>query len=138
MLDYLSDIKSSIDQLAEKIGAPGYLLPTYGKSMDAGQPFIKVDKSGLLYYLAEERGIEILRYIAKDKDDLLYHVFKDVTSSMAIKWELSNRIAGHDSRRLWFKDQERLLGILSESWKLKKIKEHDEILKNHPFDDFVH
>jgi len=36
-----------------------------------------------------------------------------------------------------FSEQERLLGILSNDWKLRKAKEHEQILTYHPFDDYA-
>ena len=134
MVPKLSDVKNLVDQLALKIQAPESLLPTYGDSLDGGHPYVEIDRSGLLFYLADERGSEIKRYIALDIDDLLYNIFKDVTFLMATK-NFTFTTPGKYSRRVWFVEQERLLGLLDESWGLRKIKEHEDLLKVHPFND---
>ena len=128
----LSEIKSLIDQLAEKINAPKELLPTYGYPIDNGRTDIEIDENGQIYYFPDERSRD--RYFLRDTDDLLYYVFNIVTQAMATKYELSKRIGGQDTRRIWFVEQERLLGVLDENWKLRKINEHEQTLLIHPFD----
>jgi hypothetical protein len=137
MVPSLSEVKQLVDQLASKIQAPQFLLPTYGESLDNAHPYVEIDRSGLLFYLANERGQEVLRYIAKDIDDLLYNIFKDITFSMATKYELANRVKGQDFRRIYFAEQERLLGILNSDWQLKKHQEFEKTLTDNPFDDFA-
>jgi len=129
----LTDVKNLIEQLAEKIHAPKELLPTYGYPIDTGRTDIEIDSNGQIYYFPNERDRE--RYFLKDMDDLLYYIFNNVTHVMATKHELSNRIRGKDTRRAWFIEQQRLLGILNENWKLRKIKYHDQTLSKHPFLD---
>jgi len=41
---------------------------------------------------------------------------------MAPKYGLLKRITGQENRRIWFIEQERLLSVLNESWKLRKLK----------------
>ena len=129
----LSEVKKLIDQLAQKINAPQGLLPTYGYPIDKGITNIEIDNNGQIYYFPNERDRD--RYFLRDIDDLLYYVFNGVTQTMAAKFELSKRITGQDTRRIWFVEQERLLGVINENWKLRKIKEHEQTLRNHPFDD---
>lgn len=131
----LGEIKILVDQLAAKIHAPEDSLPTYGYSIDGGHPHIEIDKNGQLYYVAIERRQETYRYMAISMDDLLYQIFKGVTAMMASKFGMNNKVKGQDSRRVWFPEQERLLGILNEEWQLKKHAQFEEILKKHPFDD---
>jgi hypothetical protein len=131
----LSEIQKLIDKLALQIQVPQYLLPTFEHTSEGS--YIEIDRSGLLYYFETERGKEILRYIAKDADDLLYKVFDGPTLMMASDYELKNRTKGQDSRRIMFSEQERLLGMLFDNWKSRKAKEHEQILTNHPFDDYA-
>lgn len=126
-----SDIRDIIVQLAQKINAPNDLLPTYGYPIDSGRTDIEIDDNGQIYYFPDERDRE--RLFLRDLDDLLYYVFNSVTQAMATKYELSRRISGQDPRRIWFAEQERLLGILDKKWELRKIDEHKQVLKNHPF-----
>ncbi|MEN0056093.1 MAG: Imm63 family immunity protein [Mucilaginibacter sp.] len=137
MIISLACIKKMVDELALKIQAPETLLPAYGTYFEEAQPYIDIDHNGQLYLLANERGNEIYRYLALDLDDLLYHVFDSVTLSMATKYELADRVAGQDSRRIWFVEQERLLGMLNVKWQLKKQQNHTQILIGYPFDDWA-
>jgi hypothetical protein len=132
-LDY---IKSLVDDLAQKIAAPSFLIPSYGYSQIDAHPHIEVEKNGQLCYVIVERGKELRRDFAVDTDDLLYRIFAGITFSMAVKFEVNHRIAIEDSRRQMFAKQEELLGLLSESWKLREQKEHKYILRFHPYDDY--
>src|SRR6185312_3139613 len=129
----LLEIKNLIDEFAQRIDAPKELLPTYGYPFDKGRTHIEVDDNGQIYYFPEERSRE--RYFLRDIDDLLYYVFTPVTLMMAMKYELPRRVAGQDTRRIWFVEQERLHGILDEKRKIRKQKEHKEVLIKYPFVD---
>jgi hypothetical protein len=52
---------SEIDDLAQRIGASGLILPTYGRSEDFARPYIEVDDSGY-HYVVVERGQEMERF----------------------------------------------------------------------------
>ncbi|SDD95042.1 Immunity protein 63 [Mucilaginibacter pineti] len=130
----LSEVEALVSQLAQKIDAPEEYLPTYGDSKDGGHPYIEIE-SGVLFYLAKERGQQTLYYIALDLDDLLYHIFKDVTFMIATKYELKNRVRGQSFRRILFIEQERLIGVLDEKWQARLQKKHEQILVDHPFND---
>ena len=54
---------------------------------------------------------------------------------MAVEFELKNRIPEQDLRRIIFAKQEELLGQLNDSWKKRRHKEHQDILKYRPYDD---
>jgi len=131
----LEDIKKLVDAFAKKINAPERSLPTYGTSADGAHPHIEIDKTGQLSYVIVERGEELERHFAADTDDLLYRVFADVTFEMAISFEGNHRIEGEDFRRQLFAKQEELLVMLRNEWRERKQKEHDWVLRSHPFDD---
>lgn len=133
----LDDIKILVDSFAKKINAPQNLLPTYGQSIDGAHPHIEVDKYGQLYYVIVERGEELRRDFAADTNDLLYRVFSGITFSMAVDFELNNRIDTEDCRRQIFSKQEKLLSTLDSDWKSRIEKEHQWVLRTHPFDDFA-
>lgn len=129
----LTDVRKLIEKLAEQIQAPQYLLPTYGNTLEGTH--VELDRAGLLYFFATERGKENFRYLAKDVDDLLYKIFEGATLTMASNYELKNRIKGQDFRRVMFNEQERLLGVLNKEWTQRRITEVEEILTKNPFDD---
>lgn len=130
-------IKKIIYELAVKINAPEDLLPTYGYSRDFAYPHIEIDNSGLLHYVIVERGQELDHKVTDKLDDLLYWIFTSVTSDMACKYELKNRVEHRDGRRIIFEVQEELLGILNANWREKQVKENSQILARYPYDDYA-
>jgi hypothetical protein len=133
----LDDLKKIVEELAAKIYAPADLLPTYGYSRDFAYPHIEVGNYKLLHYVVIERGQELERKTTTDLDTLLYWIFSNVTFSMAVEYELNNRLEDRDCRRIIFDKQEKLLGILNENWQQKEIEEHNKILEKNPFDDLA-
>ena len=133
----LDEIKKKVDELTLKINAPTNLLPSYGQQTWDAHPYIEVDKLGFMFYIISERGQEYERKMTDKIDDLLYWIFASVTFSMACDYELKNRIEYKDCRRIMFDKQEELLGLLNKNWQQKENAEHQNILKNHPFDDLA-
>jgi hypothetical protein len=131
----LAGIKVEVDRLAAMIGATGYhALPTYGHTKDFARPHIEVDSRGY-HFVVVERGQERERFTTRELDDLLYHIFQNVTFSLAIDYELAHRVETQDCRRLAFERQIELLAQLSGRWASREAKEHERILREHPFDD---
>jgi hypothetical protein len=130
----LSEIKAQVDELATKIGASGYILPTYGHSEDFARPHIEVDMHGY-HYVIVERGKELKRITTTDLDDLLYHIFEAVTFSLACDYEVTHRVPDQDFRRLLFNYQVELLSALSTEWAARESADHERILKQAPFND---
>lgn len=132
----LHEIKSQVDRLADQIEAPHSLLPTYGHSLDGAHPHIEVDALGY-HYVVRERGQETDRVTTAELEELLYHVFKDVTFSLACQYELRHRVEGQDFRRLLFGYQVALLSMLSAEWAERETHEHEHILESFPYDDLA-
>lgn len=133
----LQDIETLINDLAEKIGAPKDLFPSFGSTDGTGRPHIETTSDGQLYFIMSDRGQEYDRQFATDIKDLLYRVFSHVTFILAYDYEIKNRIPNQDFRRLVFEKQESLLAQLDKSWEIRAKKEHEYILKYHPFRDKV-
>jgi hypothetical protein len=130
----LKDVKSKVDRLARQIAAPRHLLPSYGSSQDGARPHIEVDARGY-HYVVVERGKELSRITTTEMDELLYHVFKAVTFTMACNYELKHRMQDRDVRRLIFTHQVELLSQLSSKWGDREAQEHERILRKHPYTD---
>ena len=137
MTKTLTEIQNIVNELAEKINAPTYYLPTFSSPKGDATPNIEVDNLGLYNYVISERGNEYERKITSDLNDLLYWIFASVTFSMACDYELKNRIENEDFRRIMFAKQEELLGLLNKDWEETEKKEHKSILINSPFDDLA-
>ena len=135
MNDKFDYIKSSIKKLASIIEAPDKLIPTFGNSCDS-HPNIEVSDTGVLSYEIFERGKDIKRDYAIDLDHLLYIVFRDITSSMAIDFVSENSQPNIDSRRLQFQKQLELLAKLKKEWEQKEKEHQVRIAIQFPFDDY--
>jgi len=118
--------------MIEAAGHPS--LPTYGHTEDFARPHIEVDSRGY-HFVVVERGEELSRFTTRDLDDLLYQIFETTTFSLACDYELAHRIETQDCRRLSFQRQLELLSQLSEHWGRREAQEHEQILREHPFDD---
>ena len=136
MKSTLSEIKASVDQLAERIGAPQDTLPTYGYSEQTARPHIEVDPRGY-HFVIVERGEELERLTTSDLDALLYKIFATVTFEISGKYERAHRMENHDPRKILFKMQVDLLTRLSRQWGERESQAHKQILKQHPFDDYA-
>ena len=130
----LSEIEAEVNRRAAKVGATGYVLPTYGRTEDGARPHIESDSRGY-HYVVVERGQELRRDTTSDLDELLYQVFESVTFSLACDYEGRHRVAGQDSRRLLFARQLQLLSMLSPAWAEREARDHQRILQQHPFND---
>ncbi len=133
----IDGIKEKVDELALIINAPRIYFPTYDVIKGDGTPCVQVDKAGFMYYVISERGNEYERKLTDNPDDLFYWIFEHITFDMASDYELNNRIADKDSRRIMFSKQEELLGQLNETWKGRIQAEHRNILESYPFDDLA-
>ncbi len=130
----LSEIKSRIEALAEKLGAPPHLLPTYGYSEESARPEIQRDARGY-HFVVSERGNETERHTSFDLDEILYHVFDGVTFDMACTYAKYHRKKQQDFRRSLFARQEKLLTQLSSVWGERKRQDHAQVLEKYPFND---
>jgi hypothetical protein len=133
----LPDIETLVIDLADKIGAPKLFLPSFGSSDGTGRPHIESASNGQLYFVIAERGEEYDGQFATNIKDLLYRVFSQVTFRMANDHEIKHRIPTQDVRRLVFEKQESLLGQLDPAWEIRAKKEHEYILRYHPFRDNI-
>ncbi|MEI8280086.1 MAG: Imm63 family immunity protein [Bacteroidota bacterium] len=133
----LEEIKAKVDELASIIDAPSKSLPSYGQMKYDSHPYIALDEQGIKLYIVSERGREYKREKFTDIDELLYCVFSTVTFEMACDYELKNRIEDQDFRKILFKKQEELLGLLNKDWEESKLFEHNNILERFVFDDLA-
>ena len=99
-----------------------------------GSPHIELIRD-IFQYVVTERGSEFERRQTKDPDVVLYWLLSDVTSDMALKFELHNRKHDEDFRRQYFAEQERLLRVLRADWADAFAQRIRDILKDHPFND---
>ena len=70
--------------------------------------------------------------------ELLYWITYDYIHAVAVDYELSNRIPGKDSRRIYFPKIIELMRKINENWGLKAQSHLDEILMNSPYEDSLY
>jgi hypothetical protein len=132
----LFEIRQIIEKLAGQINSPASAMPTYDNFRNDGTPNIEVSNS-VYYYRALDRDSETMNQQTSDLDLLLYWIFRDITFSMACEYELANRNPDQDFRRIMFEHQVELLTLLSPQWGERESQEHEQILKQNPFDDYA-
>jgi hypothetical protein len=129
----LKQIQDIVNSTATQIGAEPESLPTYGLSQDFRRPHIEVDIA--YHWIVKERGQVLEWRTTRDLDQLLYWVFSAATFGMACKFEVANRRAGQDFRRLLFARQLELLGSIRADWRTTRLRELQNVLSTSPFSD---
>ncbi len=128
----LGEIQSKIEALAKVIEAPAHNLPKYGY---VGEGAYLETEGNFLHLVIVERGEELERFTHLDTDEVLFHVFSKITFSMASDYECRHRVRGVDFRRLLFKKQLELLGMLNPEWKKREFERQQALLRQYPFED---
>lgn len=131
----INRLERIVNCLSYKISVPRRLLPTYNKTRDGAHPHIEIDSTGNYNYIVVEKGSELNRDITNNLDELLYWIFKSITSNMAMHFELKNRINNQDTRKLYFNKQIELLTSVNEKWRILITNELNQIIEKSPFDD---
>lgn len=106
---------------------------TFDSPIGDATPFVEL-KKGQFNFVISELGEEYER-IAGNADEILALIFEGVTSELASRFELANRVEGQDSRRKMFFKQIELLNLLNSAWASSKAEEHQKILQKYPFND---
>jgi hypothetical protein len=112
----LAEIEAAVTETAARIQPTEYYLPTYGRSEGFGRPHVETSARDMSYVIVE-RGTELQRHTTTDLDMLLYWIFRDVTFSMAVDYEVAHRSEGQDFRILLFQHQLQLLQDLRPEWR---------------------
>jgi len=99
-----------------------------------GSPHIESDGE-YFSFVVTERGQELKRVKSNDPEEILYMLLDGITQVAATEYELKIRVEGTDGREVWFPYQEQLLGALKPEWGLRKRREHERVLVEHPFDE---
>lgn len=90
---------------------------------------------GVYQYVVTERGAELERRTAANADEVMYWLAQDASFELACAHEVRHRVANQDCRRLLFAKQVELLASANALWAARRMEEHQEILKAHPFRD---
>ena len=130
----LESVQTNVWDLGKRIGAPRPLLVVRGRASGTGEPYVDFD-GGRFLYIISERGVELARKSVDSLNKLLYLIFSDVVSRMAMDFELDHRVAGQDVRRIIFSKRVALMDELDPSWGMETLKEIEETLRSAPYND---
>ena len=126
------EIECRFRELVSRLEVSDYLRAFHTTPQHDGSPHIeRVGEE--FHFVVTERGSELERKRTSDPEEILYWLLEGVTMQVATRFETKNRIAGRDSREIWFPYQEELLRSLKPEWGERKKKAHARILEAHPF-----
>lgn len=126
----LEKLKASCEAICRRLGMPLTSLPRFGgPGMSwtvrfVGDTFVSEE---------EERGEVFREPLGPSQEDALYGIFKRIAPSNAPLGRAPRR--NEDGRRQLFRIQEEFLSRVNPEFGERSRKEHEEILKQAPFDD---
>jgi len=122
----LVEIEKMVKELAHQIDAPANQLPTFGNSRNNGTPDVDLNGTDYLYE-ERDRDTVCMHYKTHDIEELLYRIFRDVTSKMASTY--IRKVLGSTDERVRLRQDYHLvlLGKLKEEWGERLKKEIMEI-----------
>jgi hypothetical protein len=129
------EIKIKIDRLAKKIDVPGNILCEYDFTTDYSKATLEYDQGILSYFTFDDHGEKHIVAKTKDINVIIFHLFENITSTMASNYERENRKEGQDYRALLFEKQEKLLEVLNPDWAEIVRNKHKKILN--PSDETI-
>jgi len=101
---------------------------------NGGYHFV-LEKDGEMQLIVTERGQISEKQSTYSLDEFLYWVFRSKAKARALNYEVKNRVANQDFRRLYFAKAVEYLAKISQDWALRLQSELDVVLKEHPFID---
>jgi len=130
-----AEIEKRFKDIALQIGLPigETIVQFHGDGM--ATPYVDLKDNGEMYYVIEERGVELKRIKCSSIDDVLYFVFLSITHDIASSYAATHSISGVDFRRPMFQEQLRLLALASSEWRKKRELEIKAILSEAPYND---
>ena len=116
--------------LPEKDG--DYPFPSTHNSW--ADPYVEI-QNDQYYYVANERGIEVMREATFEADEINFWISRDYTRWLASRYEMRHRLANEDSRRQWMALHVQMLSRVDPNWAQRIADGYNAILTNHPFHD---
>jgi hypothetical protein len=128
----LQELEEQVGKLAKQINASIKESPTFGTSKRDGTPHIEIN-GDIFYYMAYDRSTITMNRKTHELQELLYWIFRDITTRMGFSYELDHRDPKADFRRVAFNHQLELLEKLNTEWKEIRKREIEQILEAHPY-----
>ncbi|MGO7087191.1 Imm63 family immunity protein [Rhizobium leguminosarum] len=115
-----AEIENRFLEVAHKIGVPAGKTIVQFQGDGMATPYVDLKDSDEIYYVVEERGVELERVKCSSIDDVLYFLFSDITHDMASSHAATHGKPGTEFRRLMFQEQLRLFGTRVKGMAAKK------------------
>jgi hypothetical protein len=129
----IESIINQINNWALEINVPQNLLPNQ-KSM--GFDYTEISKNDNNYLITYyERGSVVFQNLYTNPSTVLFHYFYSITSDMAQKYELNNRIDNQDTRKLKNEKHIELMTAVNPDWKQETKDKIQKILNKNPYND---
>ena len=130
----LDEVKSQIENLANKVDVPADMLPSFGNFAESAYSYVYIE--GHKYHWVVSGNSPSKTDVATtDSEELFYFVFQTLTEQMGLVYEILNRNPIWDYRRLAYSHQLEMLQKLNPQWKARRGKEIEESLKWYPYKD---
>jgi hypothetical protein len=111
------DVDAIYSAMAELGSRAGYTdLPQMKDKNRENCIWIERLAPGKFTLLCKERG-QTWTVADGSEDDVLFHLFVELTTNAGIHAEISHEAEGGDSRRHRFAEQARLLGLMRDEWR---------------------
>jgi len=137
MLLSIDDLQKKVDGLVSILGFPVHSINLCSAPIGDGTPYISFE-NGSYNYIYSERGVEFSRRITDSTDELLYWIMYDFVHTVAVEYELNNRIPGKDCRRIYFPKIIELMSKINIDWGIKSRKHLEDVLADSPYDDSLY
>ncbi|MBA8833456.1 MULTISPECIES: Imm63 family immunity protein [Rhizobium] len=115
-----AEIENRFLEVAHKIGVPAGKTIVQFQGDGMATPYVDLKDSDEIYYVVEERGVELEGVKCSSIDDVLYFLFSDITHDMASSHAATHGKPGTEFRRLMFQEQLRLFGTRVKGMAAKK------------------
>ena len=133
----LEELKNQIYEMGDKIlvSKESNLMPMFSETKEVFNEGSSIYINDKYHYIIMEKGQINQHYESQEIDDILYPLFKDITSTLAQEYEVNNRIEKEDFRRVLWRKQLELLEKLDKKFRKIREKEIKDILKIAPYSD---
>ena len=134
----IEEIEDTIYDLGKRINIEcnSKLYPMFSKISDVFNDGVSIYVDNFKYHYVNMSQGNMRKHIESNNlDDIMYVVFKSVTSVLAQKYELDHRDEESDFRRIMWKKQLTLLKEINPTFVERRKKEIDDILAISPYRD---
>lgn len=130
----LGEVKSQIENLANKIDVPVDMMPSFGNFEGSAYSYVYIE-GNKYHWVVGGNSPSKTDVDTTDSEELFYLVFQTLTEQMGLVYEILNRNPKWDYRRLAYNHQLELLQKLNPQWKIRWEQEIEESLKWYPYKD---